>query len=31
MLQTELARDMAHTSKPTLKDIDRTVVKLHDV
>jgi 4-hydroxymandelate oxidase len=30
MLQTEIARDMAHTGKPTLKDIDRTVVKLHE-
>jgi 4-hydroxymandelate oxidase len=31
MLQTEVARDMAHTGRPTLKDIDRTVVKLHEV
>lgn len=31
MLQTELARDMAQTGKPTLKDIDRSVVKLHQV
>ncbi len=31
MLQTEVARDMAHTGKATLKDIDRTVVKLHEV
>jgi isopentenyl diphosphate isomerase/L-lactate dehydrogenase-like FMN-dependent dehydrogenase len=31
MLQTELARDMAHNGKPKLKDIDRTVVKLHEV
>jgi len=31
MLQTELARDMAHTGRPMLKDIDRTVVKLHEV
>ena len=31
MLQTEVARDMAHTGKPTLRDIDRTVVKLHEV
>jgi isopentenyl diphosphate isomerase/L-lactate dehydrogenase-like FMN-dependent dehydrogenase len=31
MLQTEVARDMAHTGKPALKDIDRTVVRLHDV
>jgi isopentenyl diphosphate isomerase/L-lactate dehydrogenase-like FMN-dependent dehydrogenase len=31
MLQTELARDMAHTGKPALRDIDRTVVKLHEV
>jgi 4-hydroxymandelate oxidase len=31
MLQTEVARDMAHTGKVTLKDIDRTVVKLHEV
>ena len=30
MLQTEVARDMAHCSKPTIKDIDRTVVKLHE-
>jgi 4-hydroxymandelate oxidase len=30
MLQTEVARDMAHTGKPTLKDIDRTVVSLHE-
>jgi 4-hydroxymandelate oxidase len=30
MLQTEVARDMAHTGKPTLRDIDRTVVKLHE-
>ena len=30
MLQTEVGRDMAHTGKPTLKDIDRSVVKLHD-
>jgi len=30
MLQTELARDMAQTGKPMLKDIDRTVVKLHE-
>jgi hypothetical protein len=31
MLQTEVARDMVHTGKPTLKDIDRTVVSLHEV
>jgi 4-hydroxymandelate oxidase len=31
MLQTELGRDMAHCGKPTIKDIDRTVVKLHEV
>jgi 4-hydroxymandelate oxidase len=31
MLQTEVARDMAHCSRPTIKDIDRTVVKLHEV
>ena len=31
MLQTEVARDMAQTGKPTLKDIDRSVVKLHQV
>jgi len=31
MLQTEVARDMAHCGKPTIKDIDRTVVKLHEV
>jgi isopentenyl diphosphate isomerase/L-lactate dehydrogenase-like FMN-dependent dehydrogenase len=31
MLQTEAARDMAHTGRPTLKDIDRAVVKLHGV
>jgi len=30
MLQTEVARDMAHTGKLTLRDIDRTVVKLHE-
>jgi len=30
MLQTEVARDMAHTGKPTLRDIDRTVIKLHE-
>jgi 4-hydroxymandelate oxidase len=30
MLQTEVARDMAHTGRPTLRDIDRTVVKLHE-
>lgn len=29
MLQTELARDMAMCGKPTLKSIDRTVVKIH--
>jgi 4-hydroxymandelate oxidase len=31
MLQTEVARDMAHCSRPTIKDIDRTVIKLHEV
>src|SRR6202035_3563909 len=31
MLQTEVARDMAHCGRPTTKDIDRTVVKLHEV
>jgi 4-hydroxymandelate oxidase len=31
MLQTEVARDMAHCGRPTIKDIDRTVVKLHEV
>jgi isopentenyl diphosphate isomerase/L-lactate dehydrogenase-like FMN-dependent dehydrogenase len=31
MLQTEVARDMAQCCKLTLKDIDRTVVKLHEV
>lgn len=30
MLQTEVARDMAQTGKRTLKDIDRSVVKLHE-
>jgi 4-hydroxymandelate oxidase len=30
MLQTEVARDMAHCGKPTIKDIDRTVIKLHE-
>jgi 4-hydroxymandelate oxidase len=29
MLQTELARDLAQTGRLTLKDIDRSVVKLH--
>ena len=29
MLQTEIARDMAHCGRPTIKDIDRAVVKLH--
>jgi 4-hydroxymandelate oxidase len=29
MLQSELARDMAMTGKPTLKSIDRTTVKIH--
>jgi isopentenyl diphosphate isomerase/L-lactate dehydrogenase-like FMN-dependent dehydrogenase len=29
MLQTELARDMAMCGKVTLKDLDRTVVKIH--
>lgn len=31
MLQTEVARDMAQCGKPTLKTVDRTVVKVHDV
>jgi 4-hydroxymandelate oxidase len=31
MLQTELARDFAQAGKLTLKDIDPTVVKLHQV
>ena len=31
MLQAEVARDMARTGKPTPKDIDRSVVKLHEV
>jgi isopentenyl diphosphate isomerase/L-lactate dehydrogenase-like FMN-dependent dehydrogenase len=30
MLQTEVARDMAHCGKLTIKDIDRTVIKLHE-
>ena len=30
MLQTEVGRDMGHAGKLTLKDIDRTVVKLHE-
>ena len=30
MLQTEVARDMAQSGKLTLKDIDRSVVKLHE-
>ena len=30
MLQTELARDMAQAGKLTLKDIDRSVVRLHE-
>lgn len=29
MLQTEVARDMCHCGKLTIKDIDRSVVKLH--
>jgi 4-hydroxymandelate oxidase len=29
MLQTELARDMAQTGKPKLKEVDRSVIKLH--
>jgi len=29
MLQSELARDMAMTGKPTLKSIDQTAVKIH--
>jgi 4-hydroxymandelate oxidase len=31
MLQTEVARDMAHTGRVTLKDIDRAVIRLHEV
>ena len=31
MLQTEVARDMAHCGRPTVKDIDRAVVRLHEV
>ena len=31
MLQTEVGRDMAQSGKPTLADIDRSVVKLHEV
>jgi 4-hydroxymandelate oxidase len=31
MLQTEVGRDMAQTGKVTLKDIDGSVVKLHEV
>jgi 4-hydroxymandelate oxidase len=30
MLQTEVARDMAHCGRPAIKDIDRGVVKLHE-
>jgi 4-hydroxymandelate oxidase len=30
MLQTELGRNMAQSGKPTLADIDRSVVKLHE-
>jgi 4-hydroxymandelate oxidase len=30
MLQTEVARDMAQTGKQTLREIDRSVVKLHE-
>lgn len=30
MLQTEIGRDMAHCGRPTIKDIDRSVVKLHE-
>ncbi|HEX4594216.1 MAG TPA: alpha-hydroxy acid oxidase [Bryobacteraceae bacterium] len=30
MLQTEVARDMCHCGRPAVKDIDRTVVKLHE-
>jgi len=30
-LQTEVARDMAQCGKLTLKDVDRTVVKLHEL
>ena len=31
VLQTEVARDMAHCGKPTIKDIDRSVVRVHEV
>lgn len=31
MVQTEVGRDMGQCGKPTLKDIDRSVVKLHEV
>jgi 4-hydroxymandelate oxidase len=31
MLQTEVARDMAQCGKASIKDIDRKVVKLHEV
>jgi len=30
MLQTEVARDMAHCGRPSIKEIDRGVVKLHE-
>jgi 4-hydroxymandelate oxidase len=30
MLQTEVARDMAHCGRLTIKDIDRSVIKLHE-
>jgi len=30
MLQTEVARDMAHCGRPTIKDIDGAVIKLHE-
>jgi len=30
MLQTEVARDMAHCGRQTIKDIDRAVIKLHE-
>ena len=30
MLQTEVARDMAHCGRPTIQDIDRGVIKLHE-
>ena len=30
ILQTELARAMVNVSKPTIKMLDRTLVKIHD-